>query len=465
MNKKFSKLIVTVFIALTALLVTGLAAMAAGSVFPIDTSSSGANSFENIPVGEVPTLDNETDAYRLFDHGNQGTSGFKISKELGSRNHYLEIWADGTNKKQAMLKLAGDSFNDNYGLLEFETDVKFVNSDCKHYIIGNLENRDATAGYYQNMYLACFTTHSKVYTQYTNTAGGVAKITLMDSYETGVWYHISAIYNPYTGYYKVSVLKDGDTNAFTAEVTDAKVVPKGATLSLLNFQIKLHSSYITEGTTPKIQIDNFKFKSTPAIAIDKATPSSGEAVTPSAELALGFNVEPAALSVKLNGSDITLTANSDGTYTYVPSVPLVWGDSYTLTGEATDKFGEKCSINIPFSVMTQPDNLIEYGKFVDAGGNELTALSSGEVTAKLRFWPKSEQTYTYFIALYEKDGDRMKMKDIKCAQGTFSAMTDKEITINVPDAENYFVKVFVCDTLLSRKLFSGSEVYGQMILE
>ncbi|MBE7031194.1 MAG: hypothetical protein E7409_07200 [Ruminococcaceae bacterium] len=205
----------------------------------------------------------------------------------------------------------------------------------------------------------------------------------------------------------------------------------------------------------------------------KVVDDKGNAVTnvlPVNNPMLSFNNEIKTFNLTMNGTAIAATdivKGQGGEYT-IKHTPFAWGTEYTIAGTATDIYGKTVNVSLEFTTVPAVDNMIEVMGFYNAESKELTALESGNITAKLRFWQTQQSTYTYMMVLYQKNADgKIEMKNIAADTVTSAEIfAEKSISLAVPEEfENCYVQIVVWDNLTNRSIYTADDFYGARTLK
>ena len=284
--------------------------------------------------------------------------------------------------------------------------------------------------------------------------------------ETHKWHRIQMIFNPEEGTadYILTTNIDGNGESSVYEIRDANLGISGCKgISNLRFFPYLHNG--------RIYLDNIELFNYTDLKLMSSLPQKGsENVLPVNPISVTFNNELRDFALSLNGveTDQNLWKKSEGnTYTYSPAEPLRWNTEYILTGTSTDIYGTSCDIEIPFKTAVLPDSLVEICGFFGSDGNQLESITSGNVTAKLRFWQAMEREYTY-IAVLSRTNDGASEMLGGCAGyiKTADNMKEAEISLNVPeDYADCSISLYFWDNLQNREPYSKSLITGMRSLK
>lgn len=247
-----------------------------------------------------------------------------------------------------------------------------------------------------------------------------------------------------------------------------------------DFKIPFSSQYGSAGqmlanvkipstASAKLYFDNISYRQLDAPVLTSSSVKNGDILSVTCpEIRMSFKNDITALSLKINGEDMqasNIVKNADGTYSAFPS--LVWGESYSLVGVMEGLYGTESTFTINFTTAEQEGNLIETVGFF-SGSERIYSLTSGDVTAKLKFWQDEPQTYLYVAAAYKNTDGFIEMVS-PLSFGEFTSegnLAEKDITVTVPsDIENCFMKVFVLKDSLTRVPYEQSLFSGSMVLE
>lgn len=190
-----------------------------------------------------------------------------------------------------------------------------------------------------------------------------------------------------------------------------------------------------------------------------------EKILPVNNPVLTFNNNIVDFNLTINGTPIAdekIVKGSGSVYT-IKHDPFEWGTEYTIEGTATDLYGSTDDVELTFTTAPAVESMIEVVGFFNADGKKITELESGDLKAKLRFWQSSEKEYTYMMALYKEDGDKVGMINLTAdAVTTSEKYVAKELTFAVPDDfENCYAQIIVWDNLTDRNVYTSDYFYGQ----
>ena len=429
--------------------------------YPIDTSASGVHSFEAIDGTSLPS------GYALVDK-----DGGKVKVAADKGNKYIKLIE--ANGGQARIQTAEKP---SFGPFEFEFDFKIEDTngpDNSKYTCRRIMLAESfmTGAFLLNLWTDASFENPFIRTTYKNTSNSDVNIDYQNvSYKLDTWYTFKGFVNPSKGCFTLTLSSElGEKE--TIVVTDANKVTSFGVMQLA--RIPSWAGY--QNGEIIVCFDNFKAKTNPDIALKNPYPANdSSSVAPSSEISFGVagNVVGSPLSFKLDGADIPvnqLTANSDGTYTYKPSEPFAWGTTHKFGVSVKEASGATYSPEdigeVTFTIMPEPDNLIEVLGFCSSDGAILNELEQGEVNCNLRLWSKLPQEYTCFIALYKETNGVVKMVSANCSKVNSNGRTDKTIKVSVPEEfADCMVKVFVFDNFISRGLYYGDSLYGSNLLK
>lgn len=269
--------------------------------------------------------------------------------------------------------------------------------------------------------------------------------------------------------YTFRTIVNGQTISDTGGNVDFKIpfnsMPSSKEVGVNNVRLRLQSAW-----TGDFYIDNVSYKQYNPPSLIDSTIKENDVVNASyVELGMDFDLDVEALDIKLNDIPVSSDAikqNSKRKLTcYLDD--LSWNTSYCLKGTVWALYNTKKEFTINFTTPPQPEQLIEAAGFYNEGGDKLFALSSGEVSAKVKIWQGAEEkTYTVVAGLYKKIGDAVEMLSLKSADYTLTASAVKTITIDVPaQIENCFVKIYVLNNSTQRTPYQQSLFKGNRILE
>jgi len=303
------------------------------------------------------------------------------------------------------------------------------------------------------------------------------KITLIFDLENGT-------YDAYAGGNVLSDMMLLESSQDTGNTTDADKVITRADISDVQFHncgvysfansvATTHDSIYYVDNIELCQYNTPQFTKSYIVAFNGEEVSDTSSVSAMDTLYLKFNKDVETFNLTLNGETVSnsdIKSKGNGAYAYEPSVPLLWNTTYTLAGTATDVTGENCIVtDYSFTLMQQPANIIQVIGFYDSDGKKLSELTSGNITAKLRFWQTANSTYTYMLVMTKTTSG--KLQKVKVAADKTEAVagagyTEKTVTINVPsDYENSTVRLLVWDNLVNRvpyqqNVFAGVRELG-----
>ncbi len=256
----------------------------------------------------------------------------------------------------------------------------------------------------------------------------------------------------YKVYLNGVLMTDGTTSEFT--IPGTRWV-EGAAISNAVFEEK-------NGNT--VWIDNVSYKRASAdtsSVLSYSIPAGYEAVNVVQPIDIKFSDEIVSLDLCLNGTTVDnseITEISSTKFNFTNSAPLSWGESYSLTGTATDIYGDTCSVSLDYSVRTQPDEWIEVLGFY-YGDTKADCLQPGNINAKLRIWGE-DKNYIYVLASYKETDGYIEMQSFKCNNISYisgSAFNLADISVSDDTA---YVKLYIFDNLANRNLVSSSIIYG-----
>ena len=238
---------------------------------------------------------------------------------------------------------------------------------------------------------------------------------------------------------------------------------KAAAISNLNFGVG--------GATGDYYIDNISIREISGPIVDETNLTEGMSLSTSCpEFQFVFrNNEVKKVNAYLNDEQLTadvLKWNENGSLSLFPL--LAFGENYTLKLSAEDMFGNKKDFEYDFQAIEQPQKLIEIKGFFDGEGDRISAIKSGDITAKLRFWQKDAASYLLLAGVYKEIDGKINMLSLS-APKTISAegaLAEDTITVSVPsDTKDCFVRVFILKDSLIGLPYERNLILGDLILK
>lgn len=289
----------------------------------------------------------------------------------------------------------------------------------------------------------------------------------IENFKANTWYHVR-IYINFANEYPADCLISDGTNTYTDK---AKLASSSADLKNVDqVRFVLYGKRVLKDKTASIGFDNIKILADPIVFVESTIPSDdGTPIHPSDKVSIKLGGVVDTVTLKLDGAEIApeKIIGSDGTY-IIDIDRFGWNTEYSLTGEATDVFGNNTEISLSFKTKEQPEFNIEVAGFFDENGNKLSSITSGKLNARLIYESsRSSSTYLAMLCLYRKDNDVLELVDI-CAKSNTSAPAYEEISLAVdvePYDSEYFASVYVWKMLSESILFDADSYYGNMTLK
>lgn len=418
------------------------------------SGSSFANSvsyistdFENCEINEAPT--------NIFDCRQQGSGTTLVKEENG--NKYLSLhtaYYTGEDSNQSFVQYykANQTIDGN---LYLTMDIMSETNDGQ---------------------IQCSVTTSADVTYYPLNLynDGTMKVLGLDAgkYETGKWYTLRVYLNmANTDTKKIDAVayfseKGKSETKYQTTFAAGNAKQKNIRISNPGWAVKKE-----EGKKNVFNIDNFALIGDGAMEVASSSPEKGGSIiSPSSDINVKFTNEAESVKFLLGDTEISkdeIEKVSATEYKISPKNPLVWGEEYTLGGEAYDNYGQKCEIDIPFSVSEEPDNFIELLGFYDKDGRKISNLISGNVTSKIRLWQKEKGVYTVICGVYKNVDGKIKMLSASCdVIDTSDKMKDISLSGSIPEnTENCFMRVFIWDSFKKRVPYKEDIIYGKTELK
>ena len=288
------------------------------------------------------------------------------------------------------------------------------------------------------------------------------------------WNRVTMAYNPVTGKAKFTLIKDVDNavSAQTSEVNDYQLAAANAHTGINRITFSMNRDNL------QFYFDNVSIFNYNATALTASTPASGaQDFMPVDTIRLAFNNKLTALNLSVGATPVTASSwieGTDNTYSYKPAVPLAWNTDYTLSGNVTDIYGNIVPVSLSFKTPAQPQNLIEIVGFYEDDNadtsltedEKLSALESGTITAKLRFWQTQEASYTYFMGFYRDNNGKPEMLDVVADTVTSSEIyADKALQLTIPtEYTDCSIRLYFLNNMTDRAVFGSSATVGDTIL-
>ena len=447
-----------------------ISALATCAVFAGEDSMLNEHyDFNDMQIGSNPPTP-------LVNTSCKGTGSAKIAEDEQTGDKYMRLECSYSGNDQALVNY--DRIKNLTGSLYIDFDFLSENSYGRLPVALNVNLKDGSS---TNLYplITGYATYNKE--DWSLKSPGSLMINpgsgekFAVERKDNVWYNIKSYTNLENKKMTVIITEEGND----PQVFDYDISLDAVSYNYLRFTIP---GWSIQGLTPdgeysKCRIDNLKIENVPSLALVSSTPAtdSSEAF-PAQNIELTFNNRVEKLNVEINGQEVTsdMLSEDGKVFTYEPPVsePWKWGESYEITGSATDAFGVETKISQSFSVRAQPQIWIESLGFFDENGTRLSEITNGTISSKMRFWQSVDTKYTAFIAFYKECEGRVEMVSLSCDEievnaGSEPTVKDIPISVNLTDGDdnNYFIKVYIWKSLSDRTAYAKDVCYGKRTLD